>query len=151
MTQIDTAPMLLPIMCLHPVCAKCQECVLDNNVFELTNDIIIFHDKYKVTIKKGFDFDGVSVPRIAWTSTYPNMHKRTLVAGLAHDALYASQLLPKASCDLILKEILEDYGVGWYTANKMYYAVKLCGGSAYDDCKADSNYYKTLVKVEVTK
>lgn len=149
MTRVQNSPILMPIMCLHPVCAWCEKCTLDDNIFELVNDVVILHDKYKITIKCGFDFDGVSVPRWAWSLSYPNMHKRTLIAGLVHDALYASQLLPKAECDIILRDILDDYKVGGWCSNKMYLAVKLCGGSAYDDCKEDAEYYKTLVSVEV--
>ena len=51
-----------------------------------------------LTIKAGFVFDGASIPRLLWSWAYP-FDPNWVAAALAHDGLYAAELLTKNGCD----------------------------------------------------
>ena len=58
-----------------------------------------------LTIKAGFVFDGASIPRLLWSWAYP-FDPNWVAAALAHDGLYAAELLDKLS--LLLLTIFYD-------------------------------------------
>lgn len=152
--MISHAPIVQYKMCLNPTkCEECpnrEACLLDVGVVILRQDEkILLPDGRTLTVKSGFDFDGVSVPRAFWSSTYHPFHHRTIAAGLAHDALYASELLPRAEADAIFRDLLANWGVSWYTRNKMWIAVRVAGGGVWAQHDPDEvEYYRTLVTLE---
>lgn len=125
------------LLCDPPLeCSKCDKapCQMDECTFELPFDVTIRIPGYGLLfVKKGFVFDGASIPRFFWRATYYPIHSRIIVAALAHDALYASEMLPRETADWIFLCILEAYGVSWLKRNEMYSAVRLCGGSVWKD------------------
>jgi hypothetical protein len=52
-------------------------------------------------VADGFEYDGASVPRVAWPIVGHPLSRRLLAAATAHDAGYAARLLPRAELDLI--------------------------------------------------
>ena len=40
--------------------------IIDENVFILLEDVVVESLGYKITVKKGFDFDGASIPKALW-------------------------------------------------------------------------------------
>jgi hypothetical protein len=82
----------------------------------------------EVIIKKGFKWDGGSVPRAQWTTAAPPFGTRYDLPFLLHDGTYAAQLFSRAQCDWILVEFLQEVGVCWYKRNKIWITVKAFGG-----------------------
>ncbi len=81
---------------------------------------------YSITVKKGFIFDGGSIPQFAWSLVGSPMGKGGQVYCI-HDALYRSEALPRKEADRIMLEGLEIKGYGWMARNTIYYAVRLFG------------------------
>ena len=102
-------------------------------------------DKYIITVEAGFDFDFASIP---WWATWllPKDGQEYDRASFFHDALFASQALPKDECDNVFLGIMLFDGTNKYLAKVMYWAVKYGGHQAYNDTE-DLDHYKKLVKV----
>ena len=41
--------------------------IVDDNVFILFEDVVVESLGYSITVKKGFDFDGASIPKWLWS------------------------------------------------------------------------------------
>lgn len=78
-----------------------------------------------IIVPAGFETDLASIPRMAFVLTPPVGDYD--YAAVVHDYLYTQQTTTKAFADNTFKEAMEACGVGWYTRNKMYLAVKLFG------------------------
>ena len=62
--------------------------IIKEDVFILLEDVTVEALGYKITVKKGFDFDGASIPQALW-SVYGNpLSGKFRIAALVHDALY---------------------------------------------------------------
>ena len=109
---------------------------------------LIWEDsKYIITVKSGFDFDFASIPK-AVTNLLPKNGQEYDRAACLHDALYASQWLPKAVCDRLFYDAMIAVGVNKAKAWSMYTAVKLFGHSAYkNNDKTEVEHYRKLVVV----
>ena len=102
-------------------------------------------DKYIITVEAGFDFDYASTPRwIRWL--LPKNGQAYDRASFFHDALYASQALPKDESDNVFLGIMLFDGTNKCLAKGMYKAVDIGGHQAYNDTE-DLEKYKKLVKV----
>ena len=102
-------------------------------------------DKYIIPVEAGFDFDFASIP---WWATWllPKDGQKYDRASFFHDALYASQALPKDESDNVFLAIMLFDNTNKYLAKDMYLAVKYGGHQAYNDTE-DLEHYKKLVKV----
>lgn len=87
-----------------------------------------------VLVKRGLTTDGASVPRLAWRVIGHPFAKDLLPHALIHDALYASELLPRGEADdwflASMASARERYalGVGWARRNAVWSAVRAAGG-----------------------
>ena len=101
---------------------------VSNRIYHSTEDYEAYLDGYGLLrIKKGFAYDGASIPRVAWPligSPFTGTHTR---GAYIHDALYASELLPRVDCDWIFLDIMEACGAGWIKRNLMWSAVRPAG------------------------
>ena len=104
-------------------------------------------DKYIITVEVGFNFDFATIP---WGATWllPKNGQEYDRASFFHDALYASQALPKDESDNVFLGIMLFDGTNKYLAKAMYLAVKYGGHKAYNDTE-DLEKYKKLVKVVI--
>ena len=101
---------------------------VDNVNIELVNDFVITTRQYIITERAGLRSDGASIPRAAWTALgLQPFSGSTIEASLAHDGLYQGQLLPRATCDLIFRELLFKAGVESNKCEIMYAAVDRAG------------------------
>ena len=102
-------------------------------------------DKYIITVEAGFDFDYASIP---WWATWllPKNGQEYDRGSFFHDALYASQALPKDESDNVFLAIMLFDNTNKYLAKGMYKAVDIGGHKAYYDTQ-DLEHYKNLVKV----
>jgi hypothetical protein len=128
-----------------------------------------FHIRIKdriFTIKKGFDFDGASIPKKVWSIIGHPMQMWILLAALPHDGWYASNLISRKEADNLFLEIiqacdratplqkewkvsksLEEYA-RWKRRNECYAAVYAFGGSVYPKSYDDLIKYRAFVSVQ---
>ena len=123
----------------YPICVmtgvKDQEYILMND-FVLTFSLAKHEGVYKLTIKKGFIWDGGTIPRVCWSAMGITPHGtiECEVAFLVHDVLYATQLLPQYVCDEILCDLILAYGGTDIMVQPIFGAVQAFGKPIYDDC-----------------
>ena len=123
--------------------------IVDENVFILLEDVVVESLGYKITVKKGFDFDGASIPQALW-SVYGNpLSGKFRIAALVHDALYASAELPREVADAIFLDLMKQHKVGYVKRQTMYYAVRIAGWYSWKQLtKEELEKYKEFVNVE---
>ena len=122
--------------------------IIKEDVFILLEDVMVESLDYKITVKKGFDFDGASIPQSLW-SVYGNpLSGKFRIAALVHDALYASAELPREVADAIFLDLMKQHEVGYVKRKTMYYAVRSAGWYSWKQLtKEDLEKYKDYVNV----
>jgi len=88
-------------------------------------------------IKKGFTWDGASIPAVFWSVIGSPFSGRYAVAAIAHDALYCSEWIARSDADWIFLEIMEACGCWWITRNIIYSAVRIGGGIIWSNHKRE--------------
>ena len=121
--------------------------VVDENVFILLEDVAVESLGYKITVKKGFDFDGASIPKWLWSIYGSPLNGNYVVASLIHDGLYASQKVSKKVSDKIFLDIMKQSNVGYIKRTSMYLAVKMFGGKDWKEANEYKNEYANYVDV----
>lgn len=98
----------------------------------------------EVLVKKGFLWDGASIPSFAWSILGLNPFSSEVVrAGLCHDWLYRTHLMSKDNSDKVFKRIMEyEALLPEWKINVMYLAVKWYGQSSYDEPHLESDYLR---------
>ena len=123
--------------------------IVSQNVFILLEDVAVESLGYKITVKKGFDFDGASIPQALW-SLYGNpLSWKFRIAALVHDALYASETFARELADNIFLDLMKQDEVGYIKRQTMYYAVRSAGWYVWK-CheKVEVKKYKEFIDVE---
>ena len=121
--------------------------IVDDNVFILFEDVAVESLGYSVTVKKGFDFDGASIPKWLWSIYGSPLNGNYVVASLIHDGLYASQKVSKEIADKIFLDIMKQSKVGYMKRTSMYLAVKLFGGKDWKEASEYKDEYTNYVDV----
>jgi len=116
-------------------------------------------------IRKGFDFDGASIPKVAWAIIGHPMQMWILLAALIHDMLYASNLLSRDECDWLFLEIIQacdratpsqrkwaitrlsETNWKWRRRNECWTAVRAAGGFVYPKKLGDILRYRKLGEI----
>ena len=98
-----------------------------SQIFILDEDLIWEGETRKIVVKKGFDFDGASIPRSLWSIIGSPMTGGYQRAACLHDALYASEALNRAECDKLFLDAMKSDGVSYVKRNAMYWAVRSAG------------------------
>lgn len=88
-----------------------------------------------VTVPKGFETDGASLPRLLWWYCPPFKGRHTRGA-VVHDYLYATGEQPRKVSDKIFLAIMGEDGVRKRKRRIMYMGVRSCGWKAYRAHKA---------------
>lgn len=103
---------------------------LPGPLWELCDDFGFYSAIVKewIVVPKGFRTDGCSVPSFAlslvgYVADEP---------GYVHDWLYTTQRYPRATCDMILREMLLVRGYDHIKAEEFYLAVRAGGGSHWE-------------------
>ena len=102
-----------------------------------------------VTVPKGFVTDLASVPRWAWMLIPPD--GPWVKAAIVHDYLYSTggtgkwkkhppsitrpEHYSRAEADFIMREAMENRGVGWFVRNLIWLAVRVGGASGWRDSR----------------
>ncbi len=82
-----------------------------------------------VTVPKGFVTDLASIPRLP--IVYLMLNGIADQAGVVHDFLYSSGLIPRDKADAVLKEACIVLGVSAWKANIIWAGVRAFGGDHY--------------------
>jgi len=103
------------------------------------NERVLINDYYcklsnhrMLEVKKGFKYDGASIPRIFWSligSPFTGAYQR---AAFIHDVLYAGEICTRKECDEIFILIMKEHGCNWVTRNVIWSAVRICGGLVWN-------------------
>lgn len=104
---------------------------------------------YTITIYPGAKCDGLSIPVLfRWfLPSWDANNQLYNVAGLVHDLLYGSELLPKDECDDIFRSILRDAGISRFKGSTAEWCVEKFAKSHYGKKHAkynESNYISIL-------
>ena len=123
--------------------------IIKEDVFILLEDVTVEALRYRIRVKKGFDFNGASIPQALW-SVYGNpLSGKFRIAALVHDALYASQKLPREVADAIFLDLMKQHEVGYSKRQTMYYAVRSAGWYSWKQLtKEEIETYKEFINVE---
>ena len=121
--------------------------IVDDNVFILFEDVVVESLGYSVKVKKGFDFDGASIPKWLWSIYGSPLNGNYVVASLIHDGLYASQKVSKRVSDKIFLDIMKQSNVGYIKRTSMYLAVTLFGGKDWKEASEYKDEYTNYVDV----
>ena len=121
--------------------------IVNEKVFILSEDKTVESLGYSVTVKKGFDFDGASIPKLLWSIYGSPLNGNYVVASLIHDGLYASQKVSKSISDRIFLDIMKQSNVGYIKRTSMYLAVKMFGGRDWKKAIEYKDEYANYVDV----
>ena len=121
--------------------------IVNENLFILGNDKTVESLGYSVTVKKGFDFDGASIPKWLWSIYGSPLNGDYVVASLIHDGLYASQKISKSLSDKVFLDVMKQSKVGYIKRTSMYLAVKLFGGKDWKKANKYKDEYAKYVDV----
>lgn len=89
--------------------------------------------RWRIILHSGLTTDGASIPRVGliWMLMGHPLQGLVLPAALVHDALYQTEMLPRAECDEIFYRLMRDNGVNVVKAWTMYRAVRACGWAVW--------------------
>lgn len=121
--------------------------MIDDQMFILLEKETAFSLGYRITIDKGFDFDGASIPKWLWSIYGSPLNGNYVVASLIHDGLYASQKVSKSVSDKIFLDIMKQSNVGYVKRTSMYLAVTLFGGKDWKEASKYKDEYTNYVDV----
>ena len=121
--------------------------IVDDNVFILFEDVVVESLGYNITVKKGFDFDGASIPKWLWSIYGSPLNGNYVVASLIHDGLYASQKVSKSVSDKIFLDVMKQSNVGYIKRTSMYLAVTMFGGNDWKEASEYKDEYTNYVDV----
>lgn len=88
-------------------------------------------DGSALVVLEGFASDGASIPRLLWPLVGPRYAPRTFPAAFAHDALYASELLPRRQADDEFRLLLVLTGVSRFAARAYWCGVRAFGWAVW--------------------
>ncbi len=121
--------------------------IVNENLFILSKDKTVESLGYSVTVKKGFDFDGASIPKWLWSLYGSPLNGNYVVASLIHDGLYASQKVTKCVSDKIFLDVMKQSNVEYIKRTSMYLAVKIFGGKDWKEASKYKDEYINYVDV----
>jgi hypothetical protein len=88
-------------------------------------------DGDRLHVRAGFQSDGASIPPILWPFVGPRYAAKTFPAALAHDALYAGELVSRSRADAEFYRLLRIMGVGRVKAGAYWSAVRAFGWAVW--------------------
>ena len=133
------------VLCTKRRCCKIcplqgNKCRRERREVRLLEDVIYtLPGNRQILIKKGFVFDGASIPRFFWRIIGHPLDHEFIRAVLLHDGLYAAELLAQALSDEAFLEFMKYYDdIGWTKRNTMHKAVRIGGRSVWKDHTPES-------------
>jgi hypothetical protein len=101
--------------------------------YKLCQGILFNVDSTDFYIPTNFHTDLASIPRVFWPILAP-AHSSLMRAAIVHDWFYRMTCdFTRKQTDLIFYYMLRQDGIGWFSANVLYYAVRLFGAKHYNE------------------
>lgn len=97
-------------------------------------------------IPLGFEWDGATIPRFAWSIVGGPFHPEVMAPSLEHDYDYWTRRKPRQEADDNLYHNLIGYGCSKARAFTMWKAVRAFGGAYFKRENADVDYAEALYK-----
>lgn len=103
----------------------------DSHIFRLIDRFRYLSEFGIVTVHKGFETDGASIPKAFWSVLSP--YGPYFQAAVIHDFLYSRWNLThdREDSDLIFKAAMYDLGVDWFQREVIYQAVRWFGWRSF--------------------
>ncbi|ESP91132.1 hypothetical protein N483_15680 [Pseudoalteromonas luteoviolacea NCIMB 1944] len=114
------------------------------NAYELVDDFPYEHNGKVRWVPKFFQYDGASIPTLAYHMVGTPFNPRYMKAALVHDWLYHTHEIERAAADELFYSMLCESGVGDAKAKIMRLAVELFGRWYWHNDDADQAYKKEL-------
>ena len=89
------------------------------------------NDKVKITAKKGFIFDGASVPKLFWQAVGHPFSYKLLRPAVIHDICYETEYFYRDFSDGLFKEMLDVADIAGAKEHLAYLAVRVAGGETW--------------------
>lgn len=90
-----------------------------------------------ITVPAGFEYDGASIPRAAWSIIGSPFAPEFMTAAVFHDWLYYTHTLNREDADQVLYDLLRENGVGAVKAGVIHRAVRMFGGAYWPNTNED--------------
>jgi len=120
--------------------------------YKLLEDITVDANGYEITIKKGFVFDGASIPQFLWSFIGSPFTGNYTLAALVHDALYRSNSFNRKNADKIFLALMKQDGVSFFKRRSMYLGVRFGGSSSWTNrTKDEIKKAKQFMKIKRSK
>lgn len=107
--------------------------VPDKNKYELAMDYELVMNGVEIVVPRYFNYDGASIPALAWQLTYPPFHPDVMLPSLIHDWLFYNHQVDRKTTDEIYYGLLRNNGVHRVKAKAMWGVVRMLGGFAWDN------------------
>ncbi|AOT11123.1 DUF1353 domain-containing protein [Pseudoalteromonas luteoviolacea] len=121
-----------------------------NSAYELVEDFQYEYDCKVYWVPKFFQYDGASIPKMAYYLVGTPFNPRYMQAALVHDWLYHTHELDRVSADDLFYSMLLQAGVRMPTAVIMKRVVELFGSRYWHNDDADIAY-KTELEKQILK
>lgn len=108
-------------------------CLVGEQRFKLLDDLEYENKDYVFKVKKGFVFDGASIPRLLWTTIGCPFGGLYTKPACLHDILYATHLFGKEESDSIFLEAMVSCEVEEDIRKTLYDGVRLFGNKSYEE------------------
>ena len=95
--------------------------------YSLEEDIEVSSLGLTIKVKKGFVFDGASIPKIFWGIVGSPFTGNYTLSALVHDALYVTESLERKAADEIFLDLMKQGNVSYLKRHTMYWAVRTGG------------------------
>lgn len=116
------------------------------DAYEVAEDVATEREDVTIKVPKFFQFDGASIPPLAWQIIGSPFHPRFMTAAVFHDWLYHTHQIDREASDELFYELLIASGVRKTKAVLMKGAVESFGGWYWDNDKDDRAYLKRLAE-----
>ena len=120
------------------------------NVLTVLYNYRVDYNGKSFIIPRGFESDGASVPRMFWRVVFPSTDSDAVTAGICHDYIYREQPADwtREEADRMFLALLVEFGVGIWSANRAYDALRLFGWSAWDENAAPKATAEAIVELK---
>ena len=112
--------------------------------YELAEDFNLQFNATEILIPKYFQYDGASIPAMAWQLIGTPFNPQFMRASIVHDWLYHSHQLTQTKSDQLFYELLLASRVNKVKATLMKQAVTRFGGWYWENDKDDLDYIQRL-------
>ena len=114
---------------------------------DFTVEFVFRGMRWRMTVRAGFDFDGASIPRWAWSIIGDPLALDILIAALFHDILFCAHhpAWPLHLTNALFLEIQQACGSRWIKRNTTTKVVQAAGWALWKKSDADLAKYRAML------